>query len=60
MNEFFIMTNAPSGKGVMPIIDEDENVTMFDTLGEAIELADNHDACPAFGYEIFQRGQGEG
>jgi hypothetical protein len=56
---YFIMMNSQSGKDIMPLVREDEEVELFDTLDEAQECAKEHVCCQCFGYEIFERGAGE-
>jgi len=46
-------------EGATPIVDENEDVIFFETMEEAKEVAKNHLACQAFGYEIFELGMGE-
>jgi len=55
---FFIMMNSQDGKKIMPIIDEEDEVCLYETYDEAKQLADNHHAASHFGYEIFERGNG--
>jgi len=55
---FFIMLNWPERDFVVPLEDENKNVAMFETEKEARALAEDHDTCQAFGYEIFKRGMG--
>lgn len=57
-NNFFIMMYHPAA-GAMPITyGESENVFFFKTEDHARDLAESHDACQAFGYEIFEMGNG--
>jgi hypothetical protein len=56
---FFIMMNSQDGKRIMPVVDEEEEVCLFDTYDEAKKLGDGHHAASHFGFEIFQRGNGE-
>lgn len=60
--DFFIMMNHPNGE-IMPIVeaknDFDDKVMMFETHEEARTLADDHEMCSVYGYEIFERGGGE-
>ncbi len=58
MGDFFAVIHVPKGK-VMPIVDENDNVVMFDTLEDAIEVVAGHPPAEAFGYDIFQKGKGE-
>lgn len=55
---FFIMMNNQNGTTIMPIVNEDEEVMLFETEEEAREIAGEHYFCKAFGYEIFERGTG--
>jgi hypothetical protein len=55
---FFIMMNNQKGTTIMPIVDGDEEVMLFETEEEAEEIASLHPFCKAFGYEIFERGTG--
>lgn len=59
-NNFFIMMYHPTAMAMaMPITHgESENVFFFKTEDHARDLAENHDACQAFGYEIFEMGMG--
>lgn len=56
---FFVMLNWQNGRGAMPLVEDNDDVAFYATLEEAREAAENHDACRAFGYEIFERGTGE-
>ena len=58
MKDFFIMMNSQNGKMIMPIVDDDGEVMLFDTERTAIVCADNNPYAKAFGYEIFERGMG--
>ncbi len=57
--DYFIMMSNQSGEAIFPIVDEDEDVMLFETHEAAHKLAEDHDFCKAFGYEIFCRGRGE-
>ena len=44
----------------MPMVDtEDQQVALFDTPWEAREAAQGNRMATAFGYEIFERGNGD-
>ena len=53
MKKFFIMVRDPDGDGISPIIEEEDKVMLFDTYESANDLALDHAACIAFGYEIY-------
>ena len=53
---FFIMLLLPNG--ATPITKGEDDVYFFTTEEEARELAEDHDACQHFGYEIFELGTG--
>lgn len=55
---FFIMMYWQNGKFATPIMNGDEDVAFFSTEMEARRVAENHEACQAFGYEIFEMGTG--
>ncbi len=57
-NRFFIMLSSQNGDYIQPIIDEEEDVLLYPTYEIAKSLAEDHPACEAFGYEIFERGTG--
>ena len=57
-NRFFIMVNSQNNDYISPIIDDAEDVMLFETKMEAISCASEHSMCQAFGYEIFERGTG--
>lgn len=59
MCQFFIMMSSQKGDAIMPIVDDDGDVVLFDLFGEAKNVAENNMAAQVFGYEIFQRGSGE-
>ena len=59
-NLYFVMLDNQDGKLVIPLKDKDgENVALFDTPWEAREAAQNNSFGSAFGYEIFERGNGD-
>jgi len=58
MSNFFIMLNLPGGK-IVPLTDDDETAALYETEQEARDIAKEHQACSAYGFEIFQRGCGE-
>lgn len=58
MSDYFIMMNSHKGDYIMPIVDDNGDVVLYETEEEAIEIADNHYYCKAFGYEVFERGTG--
>lgn len=51
--KYFIMLNHPN-RHPMPVVDEDENVELFETKDDAENWADSSDAAQAWGYEIFE------
>jgi hypothetical protein len=55
---YFIMMYSQDGSTAMPIIEENGDVTFFETEEEARELAKEHHFCFNFGYEIFEMGTG--
>ena len=57
-NRFFIMGCSQNDDYISPIIDEAEDVMLFETEEAAISCASDHPMCQAFGYEIFERGTG--
>jgi len=57
-NRFFIMMSSQNGDYVLPIVDEDEEVMLFETQEDAEACATAHSFCQAFGYEVFERGTG--
>lgn len=60
MREFFIMLDSPFESCITAIVEADgETVMIFPTLEKAHNLAKEHSACRANGYEIFERGSGE-
>ena len=59
MDNYFVMLNSQSGKSIMPLIDEDEYVCLYDTFDEAKTAAENNIMGENFGYEIFLCGNGE-
>ncbi len=65
MSNYFIMLNGPTDVHFTPMVktnkaDPNEtDVLLFETFEEAKTLADDHDYAQAYGYEIFQRGDGE-
>jgi hypothetical protein len=56
--QYFIMMNLNGG--ITPIVGDNEEVKIFDTLEDAKGVAEGHPPCQAFGYEIFERGRGIG
>lgn len=57
-NRFFIMMSSQNGDYVLPIVDDDEEVMLFETEEDARRCGDDHSFCQAFGYEVFERGAG--
>lgn len=59
--DFFIMVNHPNGE-IMAIVEKmgefDDKTMMFETKEKARALAKDHEGCKAFGYEIFEKGDG--
>lgn len=51
--------NNQKGDCIMPIIDEDENIILFDSIEEAKRVLHTNTYLAAFGGEIFQLGNGE-
>ena len=57
---YFVMINNQDGTLIMPMVDtEDQQVALFDTPWEAREAAQGNRMATAFGYEIFERGNGD-
>lgn len=53
---WFVMMYSPTGKCVMPLVDDGEQVLLWDTKGAANEAArTNHYAC-AFGFQAYEVG----
>jgi hypothetical protein len=54
--DFFIMLR--NGDKAMPIVDENEEVMLYESKLEAIEAMKGHIYAEAYGYEIFELGTG--
>jgi hypothetical protein len=55
--QFFVMLIKQRG-GVMPLVDEDGNVKLWESDYEARHDAWMNPLAEAFGYEIFELGEG--
>ena len=55
--DFFVMLNHPSG-GIVPMVDENEDLATYDTEEDARDAANNSFLGDACGFEIFKRGCG--
>lgn len=59
MKPYFVMLYTSADVGYVPMIDGDDNdLAMYDTEDEARSAAQNTSLGEAFGYEIFQMGEG--
>lgn len=50
---YFVMLNLPY-EGITPIVNDDEEVALFETEKEAIDIADKNIMGAAYGYEIYE------
>jgi hypothetical protein len=50
--DFFVMLNHPNG-GIVPMVDDDEDLATFDTVEEAESAARNSSLGDACGFEVF-------
>jgi hypothetical protein len=57
--EYFIMMTSPSGITVIPMVDDNDRVLLFNTYNDAKLYAEEHPWASKLGYEIFKRGSGE-
>jgi len=55
---YFVMLDNQDGKMVLPLVDG-ENVALFQTVEAARQVALENPMGSHFGYEIFERGNGE-
>lgn len=58
MSRFFVMLNSPDGTKIMPLVDDEGDVTLWNSKDEAREAADGNRRACAFGFEVFERGAG--
>jgi hypothetical protein len=57
--QYFVMLDNQDGKLIQPLLDEDGmDVALFDTEHDAREAAQANAVGSHFGYEIFERGNG--
>lgn len=56
---YFVMLDNQDGTMILPMVDGDGNVALFATERAAREAALGNLMGSAFGYEIFERGNGE-
>lgn len=56
--DFFIMLHSQSGDKVLPIVDENENVVLYESEEEAINAMKGHLYAESFGFEVFELGTG--
>lgn len=52
--KYFIMAIHPQSGYPMPIVDEDDRLTLFDSEEEIIDFASHHTLCKSVGYEFFE------
>ena len=55
---YFVMLNHPNG-GFVPLMENDEDMSTFETDQDARNGADGTCIGPIFGYEVFQMGTGD-
>ena len=56
---FFVILHHPSG-GILPMIDEYDELALYETFDEAADAAENNILGQNIGYEIFEAGWGGG
>ena len=54
---YFVILNHPNGH-YMPMVDDDENLAMFDSEISAIVAGNDHMLGSSFGFEVFELGGG--
>lgn len=59
MSNFFVMINSQNRKFIMPIVDDNDDVVLYETEQAAREAMMGHVYAQAFGFEIFERGTGQ-
>jgi hypothetical protein len=59
MKEYFIMMNNQKGTHISPIVDDDEEVCLFESEEEAEMCVRDNPYAQACGYEIFKMSNGE-
>jgi hypothetical protein len=56
--QFFVMMFNQKGNHILPLIDDNENIKLWDDETEALEYAESHFYASKFGFEIFEIGTG--
>lgn len=51
---FFVMLHSQRGDRVLPLVEENGEVCMFDSTSDAVEAANENDFAVAFGFDVFQ------
>ena len=54
--KWFVMMYSQNGQYVMPLVDEDENVLLFDSKEEAKDVGDMHHFANKFGFFVCEVG----
>lgn len=50
---FFVMISTPNN-GITPLVDDENNVMLFDTEVEAIEAISENELSLTYGHEIYE------
>jgi hypothetical protein len=55
---YFVMVHNQRGTAVLPMVEESGEVSMFASVTEAVDAANENDMAIAFGYDVFMAGAG--
>lgn len=56
VGKWFVMMYSQNGKHVMPLVDENDDVLLWDTEGAANDEAREHGYANAFGFQAYEVG----
>jgi len=56
MGKWFVMMYSPKGNYVMPLVDDNDEVMLWSTEGEAHDAAQDNAFAHAFGFQAYEVG----
>lgn len=59
MSNYFVMMNNQKGTHIIPLVDDNDEVALYEEYEDAESDAINNPYAVAFGYSIFNRWLGE-
>ena len=60
MSQFFVMMETQKGEKILPLVDDSGDPCLFDSEADARNCAHENPYCIAFGFVIYERGDGFG